>query len=49
MAIGSAVAMGSLAMMEEEAKQKGSAPVAHSVVEKKAPTKPTRGFAAGGQ
>jgi hypothetical protein len=36
-------------MMEEEAKQKGSAPVAHSVVEKKAPANTSRGFAAGGQ
>ena len=49
-AIGSAVAMGSMAMFEEEQKQKSSGAVAHSVVEKKpAAAKASRGFAASNQ
>ena len=50
-AIGSAVAMGSMAMFEEEQKQKSTGALAHSVVEKKpaAAAKASRGFAASNQ
>lgn len=50
-AVGSGVGMSVMAMAEEEKRQQSSSAVAHSVVEKKpaAPSKSSRGFAAGNQ